>query len=170
VVGRGLAKPGLLREIAQIMPTLRDKLLDPSVRPQAVAATCALVDAEVASKRGISGAAIKTAYGVVGRLKPRIFHDVVDKLLPDFSEALEPFHQRALAEAEADGKPVSEAAQSVFRGDAEAVAEALLGVTDRRIHDARQPIKGTYERLRSTAKTHVRGAVPGLAGALGEFL
>ena len=67
--------------------------------------------------------------------------------------------------------------ESTAQGDAaplylrnRVVAEALLGVTDRRIGDARQPIKGTYERLRGTAKTHVAGAVPGLARALGKFV
>ncbi len=152
------------------MASLRDKLLEPSVRPGAVEATCRLVDAEVGAKRGISGAAIKTAYGVVGRLKPRIFNDVVDKLLPDFADALEPFHERAQREAEARDVPLSRALESVFEADEQGVAEALLGVTDRRIGDARQPIKGTYERLRGTAKTHVAGAVPGLARALGKFV
>lgn len=152
------------------MASLTDKLLDPAVRDQAVTATCDLVESEVQGKRGLSGAAIKTAYGVVGRLKPGIFREVVDKLLPDFVAALEPFHARAQTEAERDGAPVSTVMRRTFERDADAVAEALLGVTDRKIGSARPPIKGSYERLRGNAKAHVRDAVPGLAGALAKFV
>ena len=152
------------------MSSLRDKLLDDGARDRAIQATCDLVDAEVNKKRGLSGAAIKTAYGVVGRLKPRIFHDVVAKLLPDFADALDPFYQRASEQAASSGAPVSQEVRAMFTRESSQVAEALLEVTDRKIGDARQPIKGTYERLRGTAKTHVEAAVPGLAGTLGEFV
>jgi hypothetical protein len=43
------------------------------------------------------------------------------------------------------------------------VADALLGITDRRAQRAKnQLVKGTYEKLRGQAKKHVETAVPRL--------
>lgn len=148
------------------MPSLKDILQDEAVREQAIDACVDLVDDEVKAKRGLSGAAIKTGYSVVQKIKPGMVRTAVKILLPEFAEALEPWHEKSQA-GEGPHGPRLESALQAERGP---VAEALLGVTDRRISEARPSIRRTYERLRGSAKGHVETAVPGLARALARFV
>ena len=152
------------------MPGLRDLLVADNVRAKAVKACAKLVQDEVGAKRGLTGAAIRTAYGVIGRIRPTVFEDAVDALLPDFCDALDPYYADAREQAERDGKPVSAVFKEAVPARSNEVAEALLGVTDRRIAEARPTIRKSYERLRGTALGHVEQAVPGLAQVVSGFL
>lgn len=147
-------------------PSLEAKLMQPSHRTAVVADCADLVDREVESKRGLGGAAIKTSYKVVTAIKPGMVSDVVNRLLPDFCRALEPFHERALA---ADG-PTKQALLDGLKQNTAETAEALLSVTDHKIDSARPAIQKAYKRLRGGAKDHVERAVPGLAEVIGRHL
>lgn len=137
------------------MPTLTESLTDPSKKTTVVDDCCKLIDEEVADKSGISGLAIKAGYGAVKGIKPGFVRHVVEDLLPEFAKALEPIH----AEGAAQGKPAS----SHFVANAGRVADALLGITDGKAKNAKSGVvKGTYEKLRPTAKKHVEQAVPRL--------
>ncbi len=141
------------------MSTLAEILTAAETRPRVVEACSQLVAAEVKSKRGFSGAAVKTGYKVVNAFKPTIVPEVVDKLLPEFAEALQPFYARA------EGKFEAELNQNQSE-----VAEALLAVTDRRAQKVSGTLRKAYDRLRGTAHNHVKAAVPGLARTLGQFV
>ncbi|MCX4239788.1 DUF6918 family protein [Paraliomyxa miuraensis] len=150
------------------MATLVEKITDPSVHPQVVAGCLQLIESEVGSKSGLSGAAVKAGYKVVKTLKPGIIEDAVTKLLPEFATALQPMYERS-------GAPeAGERSGQVFSdhlvAHQEKAADALLGVTDRKAQGAKnQTLKKTYDRLRGSAKTHVTAAIPGLARTLGRF-
>jgi hypothetical protein len=152
------------------MARLAEILTQPEIRPQVVKACAVLIDAEVASKSGFSGLAVKAGYKLVKTIKPTMVGDVVDKLLPEFAEAMQPMFEEAERQAAAGGRPRGEAFIAALRGDPKRVAAALLTVTDRRADKASGALKKTYVRLRDTAEEHVQVAVPGLAGALAPFV
>jgi len=141
------------------MPTLREILEAGNKRPAVVDDACKVLDLEVADKGGIAGLAIKAAYKVVQGISPGFVRQVVDHLLNEFLDALDPVYQEALAKGEAPGK--------YLRTNSGRVADALLAVTDKRAENAqRAVIKKTYEKLRPSAKRHVEDAAPRLAEML----
>jgi hypothetical protein len=120
---------------------------------------CALIDAEVKDKGGISGLAIKAGYGAVKGIKPGFVRQVVTDLLPDFAVALDPIYQ----DAKRENKPVA----AYFSSNSDRVAEALLGITDAKAQRAKSGVvKGTYDKLRGSAKKNVEAA----ATRLGEMV
>jgi hypothetical protein len=137
------------------MPSLAETLTDETKKTLVVNDCCQLIDEEVKDKGGISGLAIKAGYGAVKGIKPGFVRQVVTDLLPEFAKALDPFH----AEATSQGKPVP----AHFEANAARVADALLTITDAKAKNAKSGVvKGTYEKLRPTAKKHVEQAVPRL--------
>lgn len=142
------------------MSTLQTILEDPSRRARIVSDCVDLVDSEVASKGGLSGLAVKAPYAVVKALKPGIVTEMVDKLLDEFVLTLEPLY------AEHRAAP-NGSLSSFMSARAGAVAQALLGVTDRRARGAtHETLRKIYEKLRPTAAKHVEQAVPGIARVL----
>lgn len=149
------------------MTTLVEKLTAPETRPQVVAACVDLVESEVASKKGLSGAAIKTGFKVVKAVKPGMVPGAVDTLLPEFAAAMQPIYAKA---TEGAGDPAAAFTDYIVKNDDE-TAEALLGVTDARAQRAANAtIKKTYQKLRGGAKDHVKAAIPGLARVMKPYL
>ena len=147
--------------------TLAGRLLaDPARRPALLTDCERLIEAEVDSKSGLSGLAIKAAYKVVRAVKPGIIRESMDGLLDDFVRRLEPFyaqHRSTGAEPRAFGVALAKRS-----GEA---ADALLGITDERARRARNAtLKGAYERLRPSAKKHVEEAVPRVGRTLSTHL
>jgi len=137
------------------MPKLTEALTAESKKSLVVDDCCKLIDEEVADKSGFSGLAIKAGYGAVKGIKPGFVRQVVTDLLPEFAKVLEPFHDEAVAQ----GKPV----HAHFEGNSARVADSLLGITDAKAKNAKSGVvKGTYEKLRPTAKKHVEQAIPRL--------
>jgi hypothetical protein len=137
------------------MPSLTEALTSDSKKNSVVDDCVALIDAEVADKGGLTGLAIKAGYGTVKGIKPGFVRQVVSDLLPDFAQALDPIYQ----EARTKGPSVRE----YFNANANRVADALLAITDDKAKRAKSAmVKGTYEKLRGTAKKNVEAAVPRL--------
>ena len=107
------------------MTTLSEKLLNDDDRPSVIDDCVALIDAEVASKKGIGGLAIKTAFKTVKAVKPGVIPDAVNFLLDDFVEKLEPFYGQFTQSDESD-------LTSYIVRHADQVADSLLGITDAR--------------------------------------
>lgn len=149
------------------MPTLAEKLTDSDeTRLKVVKACVALIDAEVAAKRGLSGMAIKTGYKVINAIKPNMVGKAVNSLLPEFAEALQPIYEKSTQGADDPG----DAFAKYLTAHQDEAADALLAVTDAKAKGANNAtIKATYDRLRGTAKANVVSAVPGLATALKPF-
>jgi uncharacterized protein DUF6918 len=141
------------------MPNLTEALVSESKRPVVADDCVALIDAEVADKGGLGGLAIKAGYRTVQGIKPGFVRQVAFDLLPDFATALEPLYQ----EAKKSGLPVTEH----FGANATRVADALLSITDEKAKRAKSGmVKGTYEKLRGSAKKNVEAAVPRLAAMI----
>jgi hypothetical protein len=118
-----------------------------------------LVADEVKKKKGLGGMVIKAGYKAVNGIKPGFIRKVVDKLFDEWAAKLDPFWEEAIA---ADKKPSAHLESNRSR-----VAEALLSVTDAKVDGAQSKVvRGTYKKLRPSAKDHVEAAVPGLAAVL----
>ena len=141
------------------MPTLKEIAAQGDKRQTVVREACTVLDQEVADKSGVTGLAIKRAYKIVQGVKPGFVPEVVDHLLDDFLDALDPLYQEAL---EQQKKPSVHLVEQKGR-----MADALLAITDKRAENAqRKAIKKAYEKLRPSAKKHVEAAAP----RLGEML
>src|SRR5690606_28680643 len=126
------------------MPSLSEQRLRPEAKPHVIDGCCKLIEREVASKRGFSGAAVKAGFAVVTRFKPGFVREVVSALLPEFAESLTPLYGECASEAEVFARRVT--------SDRAHAAEVLLGVTDRRIGGARPAVQRAYEKLRPNAR------------------
>jgi hypothetical protein len=148
--------------------TLRHHLLsDPEKRPPILDDCLKVLDDEVASKRGVSGLAIKGAFKVVQKVKPGFVREVMDDLLDDFVERIEPFYAEHRDLGDKSGKSFSDFVISHGSN----VSDALLGITDDRAKRAQNKgVKGAYNKLRPTAKKHVQEAMPRVARMLQKHL
>ncbi|KYF84540.1 DUF6918 family protein [Sorangium sp. So ce388] len=134
---------------------LSETLLDANKKSQVVADCCTLVDEEVASKGGLSGLAVKAGYAAVKGIKPGFITQVVEKLLPEFATKLDPLWTEATSSGNAS---------SYLSSNRSRVADALLSVTDAKAKSSSSGVvRGTYEKLRGSAKKNVEDAVPRLA-------
>lgn len=134
------------------MSTLKEILASPGTRPQVIRDSEQIIEEEVASK-GLAGIAIKGAFAVVKAIKPGFIPEVIDGLLDDFADRLDPMYQAAKAKNE----PLT----AYFNTRAGEAAEALLGITDQRAQRAKNHIvKSAYEKLRPMAKKHTEAAIP----------
>jgi len=137
------------------MPNLQE-ILNADGKKSVVVDDCVtLIDEEVKDKGGISGLALKAGYGAVKGIKPGFVRNVVNDLLPEFASALDPFYQEAV---EKKKKPSEH-----FVANSSRVADALLAITDAKAARAKSAVvKGTYEKLRGSAKKNVEAALPRL--------
>jgi hypothetical protein len=137
---------------------LSEALLSPNKKAAVVADCCSLIDEEVAAKSGISGFAVKAGYGAVKGIKPGFIAHVVDHLLKEFAEALDPIWSEGVAK----GDPKAHVLSNRPR-----VADALLAITDAKSKNAKSSVvRGAYDKLRGSAKKHVEEALPRLVKVL----
>lgn len=120
--------------------------------------TVHLIDHEVASKSGISGAVLKGGYKAVKKLKGgRMIHKAVDHLLDEFTQSLAPMHEEFLDQ---DTSPTF---ASFLTTKSSVAADALLSITDGKAERSEHKIvRATYKKLRGQAKGHVVDALPGV--------
>ena len=138
--------------------SLREVINDPTKKPAVVSDCAILVDEEVAAKSGLSGMAVKVGYGAVKGIKPGFVKEVVEKLLGEFADQLDPIWAVGVAK----GNAVSHLVSNKSR-----VADALLSVTDSKSKNAKNAmVRSTYDKLRGSAKKNVEEAVPRLAKLL----
>ena len=141
------------------IPSLKEQVAQGNKRAAVIDDALQVLDAEVADKSGLSGIAVKGAFAVVKGIQPGFIRGVVENLLDDFLEALNPIYQEAVAGGKTPGKHLEQ--------NAGRMADALLGITDARAARAQRPVvKKTYDKLRPTAKKHVEAAAPRLGGLL----
>jgi hypothetical protein len=137
---------------------LSDAIQDQSKKPAIIKDCCTLIDDEVADKSGLSGLAVKAGYKAVKGIKPGFIAEVVEKLMPEFAGALDTIWE----EGKKDGDAVA-----AFTRNKSRVADALLSVTDAKSKNAKSSlVRGTYDKLRGSAKKNVEDAVPRLGKLL----
>jgi hypothetical protein len=148
--------------VSETQDTLASVLADPTRRRAVIDDSVQLIEDEVHGKGGLSGMALKAGYRAVKAIKPGVIHASVDMLLPDFAPAVDPFYVKAKASGDV---------RRYFVANADAIADALLGVTDRRAERAKQELmKKTYGGLRPMAKRHTAEAVPRLADLIAKHV
>lgn len=142
--------------------SLADILTDAS-RKNAVIDDCLdILEKEVADKSGLSGMAVKAGYKAVKGFKPGFVRNVIHDLLPEFAAALDPI----AAEATSQDRSVS----AHLMANSGRVADALLAITDKKAERSKNKlVKGTYEKLRGTAKKNVEQAVPRLGALIEKY-
>ncbi|MEZ4237522.1 MAG: hypothetical protein R3F59_15525 [Myxococcota bacterium] len=146
----------MAQEGARAADGLLAAIEDPARRAAIVADLARLVDEEVASKRGLSGAALRAGYAAFLKLKPGIVAMAVDHLLPDFVRAIDPTWARA-----------RNGGDGVFTDEAPAIADRMLAVTDARAaRSSNRVLTKLYASLRPTAQRHVVAAVPRLPAVI----
>ena len=135
------------------MSSLKEQLGAGEKRERLIEDGLKVLDQEVDEKSGITGLAVKGAYKVVKSAKPGFLREVVDHLLDDFLDALDPIYQEAAEKKKTAG--------SFLAANSARAADALLAVTDKRAQKAqRAMIKSAYEKLRPMAKKQVEAAAP----------
>ncbi len=135
---------------------------EPERRAQLVRDAEKVLDAEVSDKRGLSGTVVKGTFKVVKNLQPGFIPRAVDDLLNDFVRALEPIWETWR------GQESDQSCKDYFVANKDAVADALLGITDGRAeHTKHKPLKKAYLKLRPKGKEHVEASMPRV-GALIE--
>ncbi|KAB2908179.1 MAG: hypothetical protein F9K40_04540 [Kofleriaceae bacterium] len=127
------------------------------IRAKVIEECVELIDAQVKSKSGLSGMAIKGAYATIKTIKRGFVPSVVDALLDDWLGKLQPHHDKWSA-----GGSGTFAEFVIARSDD--VAEDLLQVTDERAaKTSHTTAKKAYEKMRGNAKKNVIEAIPELA-------
>lgn len=141
------------------MATLREQLGSGEKRNAVIDDALVVLDQEVNDRSGITGLAIKGAYKVVKGIKPGFLREVVDAMLDDFLDAIDPVYQEAAQQKKPAGQHLID--------NQSRVADALLAVTDRRAQQAqRQVVRSAYDKLRPMAKKQVEQAAPRMAKLL----
>jgi hypothetical protein len=136
--------------------SLKERIGVDPIRPRVIAECVTLIDAQVKAKGGFSGIAIKAAYGTIKTIKRGFVKGVVDALLDDWLEQLQPHFERWSA-----AKTGTFSEYITSRSDD--VAEALLSVTDGRAEKTTHTTaKKTYIKMRPSAKKNVIDAIPDL--------
>jgi hypothetical protein len=134
--------------------TLQEILLAPETQPKVIADCYALIQQEVSDMSGISGTAVKLAYKTVTTFAPGHVRHMVETLLPDMVNQLQPFWAGFTTSG---GSGFGD--YLAKRG--EEVSEALLSVTDARAEASDRPtIIKAYRTVRGGAAKHVQAALP----------
>jgi hypothetical protein len=140
---------------------LSDGLLNPTKKAMVIDDCCNMIEGQLASKSGMSGIALKTAFAALKGVKPGYIPYVVEQILPQCFTALDPIWSEGVEK----GNPIEH-----LNANSSRTADALLGVTDARAKNAkRQIVRGTYEKFRGSAKKHVEEAVPDLAKVIDNY-
>ena len=110
--------------------TLKEILIDDESNRKRLLNDCVrLIDDEVASKKGLSGLAIKGGFKVVRAVKPGFIEEVMEFLLPEFVNHLEPVYEDYQAQ---NDEPIED---YLIQRD-QNVANQLLGMTDQHAQKA----------------------------------
>ncbi len=134
------------------MGALESALEDPVIRAGVVSSGAEIVEAEVRSKSGLRGAALRAGFRAFRAVRPGIVTEAVARLLPHFVPVLDPHWDRARESGDPHG---------YFRGHAPEVADGLLEVTDGMAGRATNRVMvRLYRSLRGQARGHVIAAVP----------
>ncbi len=143
---------------------LQERLGAEPPRSQVVADCVSLVDDQVKQKGGLSGIAIKGAYGTIKRIKRGFVSDTINGLLDAWLKKLQPHYDAW--EVDKTGTLAD-----YLSARSEEVAEDLLSVTDARAERSKHgTAKKAYKKLRGSAKKNVMEAVPPLARLLERHL
>ena len=139
----------------EVHVTLVEVLSDARRRDAVIRDSETLLEQEVRSKRGLSGAAVRTGFKTMKKIQPGIVPRALGVLLPEFAPVVDPHYAKAVASGDV---------RAHFTAHADTIADDMLKVTDARAARAdNRVMKRVYSTLRPQARKHVAMAMPGLA-------
>lgn len=142
------------------MPNLVEQLAREPLREQVIGECVDLIDTQVKQK----GFIIKSAYAMIKGIKRKFVPEVVDSMLDEWLEKLQPHYDKWAATKASTLQDFL-----VARGDD--VAEDLLSVTDGRAEKTTHTTaKKMYLKMRDGAKKNVIEAIPDLAKLIEKYL
>jgi hypothetical protein len=142
------------------MSSLKERIGQPPLRAKVIEDCVALIDAQMKNK----GFMLKAAYATIKAIKRRFVPEVVDGLLNDWLDKIQPHYDKWAA-----AKQSTFADYVIARSDD--VAEDLLSVTDARAaRTTHTRAKKMYEKHRPTAKKDVIEAMPELSRMIERHL
>jgi hypothetical protein len=148
------------------MATLQEMLLASDIQPTVVADCEELVTNQVADMSGVTGAAVKLAYTTVRKVDSNHIHAMIETILPNVADALQPYW----AQFSAEFTPSSGDFGGYLAAREEEVAEALLAITDRRRDNSVRPvIVKAYNTIRGRAIKQVKAALPALGMLIQKY-
>ncbi len=137
-----------------MVATLQEILLAPDSQPKVIDDCFILIEQELADQSGVSAAAVKLAYKTMNKFFPGHARVMVERLLPEMVDKLEPYW----ADCNASGSAKFGDYLVERGGD---VAESLLSVTDRHADLSDKPVLvKAYRGVRSSAGKHIQAALP----------
>ncbi len=146
------------------MGPLSSVIRDPAKLRAVVDDGVRVIDAEVASKRGLSGVAVKAAFKAVKKVKPNFARMALHHLMPDFARQVDPF----VTDWQTKGQG---SLRDYFIAHDRAIANALLAITDARSRNAQnRGVKKAYDSLRPKGLEHTRVAMPRLGEMVARHL
>jgi hypothetical protein len=120
------------------------------------------LEAELDSRSGLSGAAIRTGYKSITKLRPSFIEHNLERLLPRFAPVLDPYIEA--------GKTSGNVEAHLLTNSNE-IAEGLLSATDQRVGESSNKVANkVYEKFRPKAKENVLDAMPRLAKLLARHV
>jgi hypothetical protein len=142
---------------------LQETLLTPDTKPKLVADCQALIEQQVSEMSGVSGTAIKLAYKTANAFASGYIRHIVETLLPDLAEKLEPYW------ADFNAVGGAEFGDYLAKRGPE-VSEAMLSVTDARAGASSRPtIVKAYRSVRNRAGKHVEAALPQVGALVQKY-
>ena len=148
------------------MKRLKEMVEDPKVYESVVQDSIRVLDEEVSKKSGLGGMAIKAAYKLLKSIKQgKALRKVLEALLPEFVDVLEPYFQRYQKEGKGVGWT------DFLRPDFETIADGLLAVTDAKSRETdSKKAQAMYDKLRPKARKEVIASLPGLTRMMQKYL
>ena len=143
-----------MKKVMPMAATLQEILLAPDTRPKVIADCYLLIEQQIAEKSGVSGIAVKLAYKTVNTFLPGHIRNMVERLLPQMVDKLEPYW------ADFNTSGGSEFGDYLAKRGEE-VSQALLSVTDARAAASGRPtVVKAYGTVRGSAVRHIEAALP----------
>lgn len=144
------------------MTTLAQLLLAPDRHDALVARTSAWVERYVHESHGLRGTALKAGLAAARAARPDAVERAVNRLLPEFAEALEPYWQKFRASGEKDFS-------AYLKRHARGAAAAMMERTDARIAASpNKTLHAGYRRLRGTLAAELEKMLPDIARMIGK--
>ena len=139
------------------MGALSEVIQDPARRRNVVDDGVRAIDAEVQSKRGVTGFAVKAGFRTVKSVSPGFIPQALNHLMDDFAEQIDPYYDSWKADS-------SGTLKAYFVANDVKIANALLSITDDRARTAKsRVVKKAYQKLRGQAVNHTAAAMPRVA-------
>ena len=135
------------------MGSLVEVLKDNGKRKRVLDDCEALLDAEVADKRGLSGVAVKASFKILKKFKSGMIRITLDDMIDDFAVKIDPYWKEC---QEKGADP-----QGFFVSRKNQVANSLLSITDERSKvSPNRSVRKAYSSLRPKAVQHIGDAMP----------